>query len=104
MKTDPSNEHREQAPERLFVQIFGDTPMRTVSVNAYRTDPREVHDSGKPVYEYVLASSRDQEIKEVLEGLATYINPPCWCPPETEHLPPSKPCLAARELWERVRG
>lgn len=34
-----------EAPERLWVQLYGDTPMSTVQVNAYRSDPREVHDN-----------------------------------------------------------
>lgn len=41
-----------EAPEHLFVQIYGEAPMKTLSAST--TDPREVHDNGKPVYEYAL--------------------------------------------------
>lgn len=40
----------EGVPERLFVQVLKN------SVAAYTLDPREVHDNGKPVYEYVRVS------------------------------------------------
>lgn len=52
-----------------------------------------------------LLSARDQEIKEVLEGLATHqigSRRPCWCPPDYESEPHSAACLAARKLWEEV--
>lgn len=35
-----------EPPDRVYVQIVGSI------IAAYDTDPREVHDNGKPVYEY----------------------------------------------------
>lgn len=49
--------------------------------------------------------SRDAEIKEVLEGLATHqigSRRPCWCPPDYESEPHSPACLAARALYGKV--
>lgn len=50
-------------------------------------------------------SSRDTQIREVLEGLRNIppVDPPCWCRvgflPKEKHSPA---CLAARALWNRV--
>lgn len=52
-------------------------------------------------------SSRDQEIREVLEGLrGVKGNPRCWCNPMYPNIPSSHDpaCLAARVVWERVQG
>lgn len=41
-------------PERIWTQLYSPAEgygLRTIS--AYDRDPREVHDNGKPVYEYV---------------------------------------------------
>lgn len=43
-----------EAPERLWVQL---TP--NGSTISYIHDPREVHDNGKPVYQYVRADLAD---------------------------------------------
>lgn len=40
-------------PSRLWVQLY------THTISATELDPREVHDNGKPVYQYVLAESHD---------------------------------------------
>lgn len=51
-----------EAPERLYVQLSPNGG--TVS---YKSDPREVHDNGKPVYEYIrvpaVAKGEAQDVK-----------------------------------------
>lgn len=87
-------------PERLYAQVF-----KTGNVYAYDYNPCEVHDNGKPVYEYVHASalsSRDREIREVLEGLRDD-DSGCWCVHFGSEYH-TNACLAARGLWERVQG
>lgn len=68
---------------------------------------RRERPSDRPVdAESTALSSRDAEIKEVLEGLATHqigSRRPCWCPPDYESKPHSAACLAAHALWEKVR-
>lgn len=60
--------------------------------------------------DYLLAalSSRDREIREVLEGLVVSVidGENCWCPdPFSADIEKHDPaCLAARGLWERVQG
>lgn len=48
----------EELPERVWVQkglsIFGTDPDQ-FTLSAFSFDPREVHDSGKPVYQYIRA-------------------------------------------------
>lgn len=45
-----SNEAPERNIERIYVQIYSN------GFSAFESDPREVHDNGKPVYEYVRAT------------------------------------------------
>lgn len=45
-------------------------------------------------------SSRDREIREVMEGLRTG---ECWCP-DGQLMEHSPACLATRVLWEKVKG
>lgn len=60
--------------------------------------------------EYIRAdilSSRDNEIRDVLEGLSFLAGRKvrCWCViPTTVPERHSPACLAARGLWERVQG
>lgn len=49
------------------------------------------------------ANQRDAEVREVLEGLATYRNPQCWCPPDTETEPHSEACRAATALYTKLQ-
>lgn len=56
----------------------------------------------------VALSSHDAEIREVLEGLAIrrHIDHKswCWCEKRWDGLKPHEPrCVAARELYERVK-
>lgn len=50
-------------------------------------------------------SSRDREIREVLEGLR-WQYAECWCllRPRLSNQPHEPRCLAARGLWERVQS
>jgi len=63
------------APERIWVQIPKSPD--DVTVHAYKLDPREVHDNGKPVYVYVRADlaapSDDDEIRRFQDGVRDHL-------------------------------
>lgn len=48
-------------------------------------------------------SSRDTEIREVLEGLSCGAYPPCWCQPNVTggH---EDACIAAATLYAKLQG
>lgn len=62
---------KQEAPERIWVQLYESLIPECLSVNAYISDPRKVHDRGKPVYEYVradlLATARREVFKEAIQ-------------------------------------
>jgi len=47
-----------ETPDRLFVQFY------THIISATRFDPREVHDNGKPVYQYLAAEPIRKALKD----------------------------------------
>lgn len=47
------------APKRIFVQIYPHAPLDKIV--AHEFNPLEVHDNGKPVYEYILAPAGEGE-------------------------------------------
>ena len=107
-----TNEHREQAREIAEIQNRAQEKYGNIRLG----DPLEEPCPGCGCVTFAAArkdvntllaiiSSRDADIKEVLEGLATHqigSRRPCWCPPDYESEPHSATCLAARALYEKV--
>lgn len=96
-----ANGTTEQPPQRLYVRLtaIGGTI-------SHIHDPRQAYGKNVPVYEYVpvsALSSRDAEIRKVLEGLATYRNPICWCPLNTEAEPHTEACRATTVLYAKLQ-
>lgn len=105
MSTTPTPNHKEEA---RAIQL----PFPCGCLDAYTGGELVVEEYTCASHRAIAAalSSRDQEIREVLEGLSslrvyTHGQPErCWCDAdavETPHLPA---CLAARVVWERMRG
>lgn len=75
----------------------------------YDHEPADTHDPEWRQDLQAALSSRDQEIREVLEGLSrvlyyTHGQPErCWCPDPNSNWTHTPACLAARGLWERVQ-
>lgn len=94
--TEPTAKHQQEArkPERIRVCVrHGKDDWIGIAYSANAGDPDVIH-------EYVsasLLSSRDTEIREVLEGLRSYTG--CWCNHPDNH---ASHYLAARGLWDRV--
>lgn len=72
------NSNREtaaQPPKRIWTQLY--SPAKgygLTTIAAYDRDPREVHDNGKPVYEYVLdAKDASPDVRELAERIAFVI-------------------------------
>lgn len=89
-------------PKRIWINPTALEVYKYSVIRRSRDSPSDV--------EYVCASalsSRDIEIREVLEGLAIHqigSRRPCWCPLDYESEPHSPACLAARGLWNAVIG
>ena len=98
----PTNEHREQAREieTRLIDLFTEEATRLHKVPGAFTN-RLAHIAARSVASAL--SSRDREVREVLEGLATYRNPQCWCPPGTETEPHSEACRAATALYTKLQ-
>jgi hypothetical protein len=56
-----SAESERRIPDRLYAQLFHHAIVTT------EYDPREVHDNGRPVYQYIRAESHD-ELREAAEA------------------------------------
>lgn len=89
---EPTAKHREEARELVRAWLL-------------MSNPHHLIDHKDNLIERVAGglSSRDREIREVLEGLSNGTNPACWCQPNVTggH---EDACLAARALWARVQG
>jgi hypothetical protein len=49
-------------PKKLWVQIYGEGIDK---IAAYEIDPREVHDNGKPIYQYAHLTPIQEAINEI---------------------------------------
>lgn len=105
----PTDKHREEARGEFNAYILEIRERIKNLADGYSTysgkrgairDVLTVIDSFVPD---VALSSRDSEIREVLEGLANGTHPPCWCQPNVigGH---EDACLAAWGLWNVVIG
>lgn len=99
-----AREWRDWAKDEFDVVGNSDDLIRQAILDNYKTALR---DSGYYASQLIEArtalSSRDQEIKEVLEGLRNGEN--CWCrwqSPSTTSTVHERRCVVARGLWERV--
>lgn len=118
----PTNEHREQARENELLPCpfcgatAGDIPLRRghgVIVGCSACQAQQfATERGEAIklWNQRTLSSRDAEVREVLEGLSslrryTHGQPErCWCDaedPETPHMPA---CLAARDLYSKLQA
>lgn len=101
MTTDPTAKTEEEARERIWLLRNEDGSLDDCWQMSTLSNTQDV--------EYVrgdILSTRDREIREVLEGLATHqvrSRRPCWCPSDYESEPHTPACLAARALWDRVQ-
>ena len=90
-----SNEHGEQAREIVLrvLRLRSDTELAGVYA--------EMVDATASAL-----SSRDREVREVLEGLRVSRN--CWCPEDEQDIGRTyihfEECKAARALYEQVQG
>lgn len=98
MTTEPTEKHREEAREIMYSGFEPKAGSLTLDGKAVR---RRIDMIASAL------SSRDTEIREVLEGLRFRYSG-CWCPNRHpglgETMPHEPACLAARGLWERVQG
>lgn len=98
MTTEPTAKHQEEARE-IVIKGFR---------NVHRFPNAKAICDGLITDIAAALSSRDREIREVLEGLVVSVidGENCWCPdPFRADIEKHDPaCLAARGLWERVRG
>lgn len=94
--TNPTNEHREQA--RAILRACEE---RTGMGLASDSLPNDLADRIEAAL-----SSRDAEIREVLEGLACwpYENIPCWCSHSPDHDSKDPICLATRALYAKLQA
>lgn len=114
--TEPTAKHREEARELLPCPSCGKpAKFEDGGFNAIRVacgdfdcgQRGRVHKRDKNCHDKLAAhwntraalSSRDAEIREVLEGLRTYTG--CWCNHSDNH---ASHCLAARAPWDRLQS
>lgn len=109
-----SNEHREQArAERLFAVVGDNGALWTTFDTREKAEgypgPRMLELAPRSIVEYVPASalsSRDAEVREVLERLQHLppSDPPCWCWVKWTTGEHDGPCRAARDLYSKLQA
>lgn len=110
MTTEPTAKHEEKVQElpswedcEAAVDKGRATPLEEF---IYDHEPADTHDPEWRQDLQAALSSRDREIREVLEGLRRAYDMnggPCWCASLTDTIHDAA-CLATRVVWNKVQG